>query len=164
MSKVYISDTNIWIDFENAGLLDEIFKLPFKFCCTDFVVSEINKITHQSLLELGLLVETIDANNIPDLFTLMASHNNSSLADVSCYFLAQHTGLPLLTGDGKLRKKAMSDGLTVYGSLWLLDLLVSHKIISKEKAAKSLEAMLEQRARFPHSECQIRISNWRSDK
>lgn len=29
MSRIYISDTNIWIDFRNAGLLDELFELPF---------------------------------------------------------------------------------------------------------------------------------------
>ncbi len=26
MSRVYISDANIWIDFNNAGLLDELFQ------------------------------------------------------------------------------------------------------------------------------------------
>jgi predicted nucleic acid-binding protein len=39
------------------------------------------------------------------LFELKVEHNNSSLADVSCYLLAQETGRPLLTGDGKLRAR-----------------------------------------------------------
>jgi hypothetical protein len=29
MDRVYVSDTNIWIDFRNAGLLDDLFRLPF---------------------------------------------------------------------------------------------------------------------------------------
>ena len=57
MAKVYISDTNIRIDFANADLLAEIFKLSFNFCCTDFVLDEIDMQTHQSLLGLGLKVE-----------------------------------------------------------------------------------------------------------
>lgn len=118
--------------------------------------------THRSLLGLGLIVETIDENNIPQLFSLMDSHNNSSIADVSCFFLAKLTGIPLLTGDRRLRKQATTDGLTVYGSLWLLDLLVNHKIISENKAAKSLELMLEKGARFPLHECQSRIASWRT--
>jgi len=163
MSKVYISDTNIWIDFAHANLLAEIFKLPFDFCCTDFVLGEINDIeTHQSLLKLGLIVEKIDERNIAHLYSLMESHNNSSLADVSCFFLAKQTRIPLLTGDQKLRKQAAADGLTVYGSLWLLDLLVAHKIINKVRAAQCLELMLENGARFPQSECQSRIAGWRS--
>lgn len=38
MSRIYISDTNIWIDFNNAGLLNELFQLPLTFCCTEFVL------------------------------------------------------------------------------------------------------------------------------
>jgi len=106
MSRVYISDTNMWIDFENGGLLDELFRLPFKFCCTEFVVEELSPGTNQTLLDLGLIVEAIDADNIMHLFSLMDRHNNSSLADVSCFFLAKLTGLPLLTGDRKLREQA----------------------------------------------------------
>jgi len=30
--QVYISDTNIWIDLRNAGLLDALFDLPFTLC------------------------------------------------------------------------------------------------------------------------------------
>jgi len=164
MSKVYISDTNIWIDFAHANLLTEIFKLPFDFCCTDFVLEEIDDIkTRQFLLKSGLIVEKIDQDNIVQLFSLMESHNNSSIADVSCFFLAKLTGIPLLTGDRKLRKQATVDGLTVYGSLWLLDLLVTHRIINKVGAAQSLELMLEKGARFPHGECQSRIAGWRSE-
>ena len=29
MNLVYISDTNIWIDFRNAGILHALFRLPF---------------------------------------------------------------------------------------------------------------------------------------
>lgn len=31
MTKVYISDTNIWIDFRNADLLVELFRLLTSF-------------------------------------------------------------------------------------------------------------------------------------
>lgn len=41
MSLIYISDTNIWIDFRNAGLLEHMFRLPFTLCCTDFVMHEL---------------------------------------------------------------------------------------------------------------------------
>lgn len=37
--QVYISDTNIWIDFRNAGLLGALFDLPFELCSTDFVLT-----------------------------------------------------------------------------------------------------------------------------
>lgn len=120
MTKVYISDTNIWIDFRNAGLLDELFQLPLTLCCTDFVFNELNDLPRAHFVAQGLQVEMLDDAAVLQLFTLKVEHGNSSLADVSCYFLAQQTGHPLLTGDGKLRKQATKDGIQVLGVLWLL--------------------------------------------
>jgi len=158
--QVYISDTNIWIDFRNAGLLDALFSLPFKLCCTDFVLDELKDFDTLQLLEQGLVVETLDGPATSALFALMQAHNNSSLADVSCYQLAQQTKHPLLTGDGRLRKQAQTDGLQVHGALWLLDQLVVHQTITAKEAAKGLQSMLDAGSRLPEAECQKRFANW----
>jgi len=160
MTKVYISDTNIWIDFRNADLLLELFQLPMTLCSTDFVMSELSDLPQAILLEQGLQVETLNEVAIAQLFTLMSTHRNSSLADVSCYYLAQQTGRPLLTGDGKLRKQASKVGILVYGVLWLLDQLVAHAIIAPTRAHEALQAMLEHGARLPQTECQQRLHQW----
>lgn len=94
------------------------------------------------------------------LFKLKVAHNNSSVADVSCYLLAQDTGRPLLTGDGRLRKQAMRDGLEVFGALWLLDQLVAHGVVSPAQAGQGLQAMLAHGARLPPAECQLRMDAW----
>jgi predicted nucleic acid-binding protein len=161
MSRVYVSDTNIWIDFRNAGLLDALFKLPLRLCCTDFVVHELMDLNTQMLRQKGLLVETLEGEAISRLFGLMAEHNNSSLADVSCYLLARDTGRPLLTGDGRLRKQATQDGLQVHRALWLLDQLVAHGVIDAAAACKGLQAMLLHGARLPAQECRARLTLWR---
>ena len=158
--QVYISDTNIWIDLRNAGLLDALFDLPFTLCCTDFVLSELEDFDHAHLLTMGLVVETLDEQATAALFPLMQAHNNSSLADLSCYQLAQQTGRPLLTGDGRLRKQAKVDGLQVHGALWLLDQMVMHKVIAPKDAAGHLQSMLESGARLPAAECQKRQALW----
>jgi predicted nucleic acid-binding protein len=161
MSRVYVSDTNIWIDFRNAGLLDALFKLPFSLCCTDFVVHELMDLNTQMLRQKGLLVETLEGEAMTRLFGLMADHNNSSLADVSCYLLARDTGRPLLTGDGRLRKQATQDGLQVHGALWLLDQLVAHGVTAPAVASEGLQAMVQRGARLPAPECQARLARWR---
>ena len=53
-TQVYISDTNIWIDLRNAGLLDAMFDLPFTLCCTDFVLNELQDFDHSRLRARGL--------------------------------------------------------------------------------------------------------------
>lgn len=66
MSLIYISDTNIWIDFRNAGLLEQMFSLPFTLCCTDFVLSELEDFPRDELLGRGLQVESFDESGVPD--------------------------------------------------------------------------------------------------
>ncbi|RYF82906.1 MAG: type II toxin-antitoxin system VapC family toxin [Comamonadaceae bacterium] len=160
MTRVYVSDTNIWIDFRNAGLLDQLFRLPLTLCCTDFVLNELQDLQHETLIANGLLVESLDAAAMGQLFNLMTAHNNSSLADVSCYLLAQDKGWPLLTGDGRLRKQALTDGLEVFGALWLLDQLVAHVVVSPAEAGRGLQAMLARGARLPTAECTARMTAW----
>lgn len=161
MSLIYISDTNIWIDFRNAGLLEHMFRLPFTLCCTDFVLRELQDFPHEELLSQGLQVDSMDAQSITRLFALKIEHNNSSLADVSCYLLAQETGRPLLTGDGRLRRQASRDGLLVHGALWLLDRMVEHALMAPLEAADALEAMLARGARLPQADCSGRLTAWR---
>lgn len=111
-------------------------------------------------MTLGLDVRSLDEDAITALQELTQAHNNSSLADVSCYYLARSTGFPLLTGDGQLRKQAAKDGLQVHGALWLLDRLVEHAVLSKRAAADGLAAMLATGARLPNPECITRLTMW----
>ncbi len=158
--KVYISDTNIWIDFRNAGLLDAMFGLPFTLCCTDFVLDELKDFDHKHLHRRGLVVKAFDEEATAALFTVMQAHNNSSLADVSCYQLARQTGYALLTGDGRLRKQAKADGLQVHGALWLLDQIVAYEVVQPKDAARGLRSMLDAGSRLPAAECQERLAVW----
>ncbi|MCX7249981.1 MAG: hypothetical protein NTX37_00490 [Burkholderiales bacterium] len=159
--RVYISDTNIWIDFGHAGLLDALFALPFTFVSTDFVVEELKHPDPASLLVRGLVVQGLGEAEVQSLFGLMAQHGNSSLADVSCYLIAKAQGHPLLTGDGRLRKQAIKDGLQVHGALWMLDQLVANDLITSVKAATALQTMLAEGARLPVHECSQRMADWR---
>lgn len=162
MNAIYISDTNIWIDFRNANLLDQMFQLPFSLCCTDFVLRELQDLPRDDLVANGLIVETMDDASVSKLILLRVAHNNSSLADVSCYLLASETGRPLLTGDGRMRKQAAKDGLQVHGGLWLLDQMVEHVVLQPMEAATALQLMLDHGARLPASECQARLTGWRA--
>lgn len=161
MQRIYISDTNIWIDFGHAGLLDALFALPFTFVSTDFVIEELGSPAPDGLVERGLVVETLAPQAVQQLFGLMAELGNSSLADVSCYLVAKAQDVPLLTGDGRLRKQAAREGVQVYGALWLLDELVAQQVIPAARAAAGLLAMLEKGSRLPQAECLQRLEKWK---
>jgi predicted nucleic acid-binding protein len=125
-------------------------------------VDELNHPAPAGLLARGLVLETLTEEAVAQLFGLMAEHGNSSLADVSCYLVAKAQGLPLLTGDGRLRKQAARDGVQVHGALWLLDQLVAHDIIATANAAAALQAMLDAGARLPQAECAHRFAVWQA--
>lgn len=158
--RVYISDTNIWSHFRHGGLLAELFALPIVFASTDFVLVELPDGEAAQLQGYGLIVEVLQGDAVAALYELTAEHNNSSLADLSCYFVAKQRGLPLLTGDGQLRKQATKDGVQVHGALWLLDQLISHGVIATAHAAAALQAMLDAGARLPPAECEQRMATW----
>lgn len=161
--KILVSDTNIWIDLHRSGLLEAAFRLPHAFTTTDFVWRELHAPPGRMLTEMGLTVETIESDEILTLLELRRALNNSSLADVSCYFLAKERGWTLLTNDGALRKSGHASDLEVRGILWILDELEQHQILTGEQLARALDAMLRQGSRLPRAECQRRFSKWRDD-
>lgn len=160
MPRILVSDTNIWIDFHRADLLNAVFRLPYTFCTTDFVKAELTTPGIDYMISLGLTIHSLDGNEIKQLYGLCQSFNNSSLADVSCLFLANALNCPLLTGDGRLRKAAGQQGLIVYGSLWLLDRLFALNIISGKEAIEGLRTMMTQNGRLPKEACQKRLTTW----
>lgn len=118
-TKILVSDTNIWIDLHRSDLLGTVFELPHQFITTDFVWRELHKPPGQQLTDLGLAIATISGEETQELLQLRQSLNNSSLADVSCYFVARERGWTLLTKDGALRKSGRQGQLEVRGVLWI---------------------------------------------
>ncbi len=109
---------------------------------------------------MGLEIVPIDSAGISALFELRQKLNNSSLADVSCYYLAQTEGWTLLTNDGAIRKAGKRAELDVKGVLWLLDELFDRQCVLSTTLIQALKAMLEQGARLPEHECQERFKRW----
>lgn len=99
MPRILVSDTNIWVDFHRAGLLNVLFSLPYEFCTTDFVKAELIAPEVRRLISLGLKVHDFNGEEIIRLGVLMQTLNYSSLADVSCFFLADKLQCLLLTGE-----------------------------------------------------------------
>ncbi|MCZ4283562.1 type II toxin-antitoxin system VapC family toxin [Marinobacter salarius] len=161
-SKILVSDTNIWIDLHHSNLLEKVFQLPHQFVTTDFVWRELRKPPGAQLKDLGLTIEGISGDETLELFGLKQTLNNSSLADVSCYFMARERGWTLLTNDGALRKSGRRASLDVRGVLWILDELEHHQVLPPAELFNALTAMLNAGARLPEDECNKRLARWRA--
>lgn len=159
-AKILVSDTNIWIDLERGGLLAQVFSLPHEFVTTDFVWYELHHPNGESLQALGLTVEPLSAPEVLNLEQLKKDLNNSSIADVSCFYLAESRRWTLLTNDGAVRKAGQRRQLDVRGVLWLMDELYINQVVTGEKLTKALDAMLEAGARLPAAECDRLKAKW----
>ena len=160
--KILVSDTNIWIDLHRCGLLETVFQLPHQFVTTEFVWRELHQPPGTRLTDLGLVLETLEQEEILELYSLRRDLGNSSIADVSCYLTARNRNWILLTGDKALRSSGFESDLDVRGILWLLDELYEHSLVNGDMLAAGLQQMIDQGARLPETECQHRIRFWKS--
>lgn len=158
---ILVTDTNIWIDLTNGGILEKVFKLPCNFLIPDFAISEFSKQTQwEDLLELGAIPGELNGPQVAELLSIRQVSPSLSTSDVEAFILARDLGAVLLTGDGRLRKMALNHDIQVHGVLWLLDELIRFKILDKKHASETLLSMMSRNPRLPKLECQNRLLRW----
>jgi hypothetical protein len=160
LQSILVTDTNIWIDLENGGILLEVFHLPYQFLIPDFAIRELIHPRWEALEVLGLRSHELPAEQVVELLQLRQIHKSLSMIDLAAFLLAKILEATLITGDWRLNALAISSGLSVHGALWLLDEMVHFTVLTPGQAAVALKRMLEQGARLPAEECSNRLSKW----
>jgi hypothetical protein len=160
LQSVLVTDTNIWIDIENGGILVEVFQLPYQFLIPDFAIPELIRPRWETLEVLGLRTGELHAEQVVELFQLRQSYKSLSMTDLAAFLLAKMLNTTLVTGDWRLSELAITSGISVHGALWLLDEMVHFKVLTPGHAASALKRMLILGARLPAEECGDRITSW----
>ncbi len=155
--QVLISDANILIDLEDGLLLDQMFSLPFVFKIPDILFVEELEENHSHLLALGLQLGELSEETMPYAFDLTQQYTQPSRNDCFALALAKQDNCPLLTGDKNLRKAAEEQEVEVRGTLWLVESLVVHEIITKEQAHEAYERMKQCQRRLPWNDAHLRM-------
>lgn len=110
-----VSDANIFIDMDCAGLTTRMFRLPEEFAVPDVLFMEELSGQHAELPGFGLRVLPLREEVIADAVRL-GKYRQLSQNDIFALALARQEGSPLLTGDQRLRKAAEVDGVDVRGN------------------------------------------------
>ena len=147
-----ISDANIFIDFEEAGILDVLFQLSDTLAVPDILFEEELRVQHEYLLGLGLMLMELGANAVERTVLLAERYRRPSRLDLAALALAEQEGCPLLTGDGYLRTTAEKEGVEVRGTIWLCERLHQEKVISSETLASAYRRMRLAGRRLPWEE------------
>ena len=157
--KVLVSDTSVLIDLERGALLETAFTLPFEFVVPDLLYrQELAEYGGPSLLNLGLRVEELDGDGVGTALQFRQANPSLSLPDSFALALAQRNSWALLSGDGRLRNLAHSEGVTCHGVLWLIDQLFQLGLASGSQLHNSLQMIASHpRCRLPAHEVRERL-------
>ena len=131
--STFVTDSNIWIDLHHGGVTTEVFGLPYRFVTTDLIYEELLQPAGSDLALLGLEKHALNPDLIREMLEMVRLYPRPSRIDISGLVLARHLKLPLLSGDEILRSAAGPGGIRQHGTLFLLDKMVAHGIITPEK-------------------------------
>ena len=157
------SDTNVWVDFATIQKLELPFKLPYTYIMNEDAIEDellSPKGLKQSLVQLGLRAVELSEEEFYQAEEYNLKYVKPSLFDCVALAIAKVRGLTLLTGDGPLRKAAEQEGITVIGTIGVLDQLFTGGYIEREEYIKCLKDLSFNnggKVRLPAKELQKRI-------
>jgi predicted nucleic acid-binding protein len=126
----------------------------------DAIASECVTPTVEELLKAGAKLVSLTPAHVELVEVYAKQYKGPSVADLFALSFSRTEGYTLLSGDKKLREAAKKERVPIHGALWLLDELISEKLLTKSDAIVALKNMRENGARLPAVECEKRIRRW----
>ncbi len=160
--KLLISDANIIIDIVAGELVDAMFSLNYEFGTPDILYAEELELQHSNILNAGLKLFELSPESI-DVANSYYQNNTAirvSANDCLALSLAQQEECALLTGDSKLKQLAIVEGITVHGTLWLVDTMYNNSLINVVDAENAYKKMLDDGSRLPEKEIQKQLKKF----
>ncbi|EPX9617407.1 TPA: PIN domain-containing protein [Pseudomonas aeruginosa] len=158
--RLLISDANILIDLEEGQLLDQLFRLPYHFSVPDILFTEELEAQHAHLLERGLRLDELTSESMLYALALTARVSGPSRNDCFALALARQEGCPLLSGDQALRQTAEQEAVEVRGTIWVVEELIRHQIITVVAARDSYQRMRDNARRLPWEQALRRLESF----
>ena len=157
------SDTNVWIDFSIIKELELPFRLNVEYLMNEDAINDellSPKGLKSELLQLGLVPTELSEEEFYYGMTILNKDSRLSKYDCAALAIAKKRGIALLTGDMRLRKMAESEGVSVIGTIGILERLYTERKISSEEYTISLERLIKengQEIRLPMDELKKRL-------
>ncbi|MCT7630955.1 PIN domain-containing protein [Aliarcobacter butzleri] len=147
--QLLISDSNVLIDLIVINQIDNMFKLPYSFIVPDILYDQELKNDHSNLLTKGLKIKKLSSETIMYSMELMEKYSKPGRNDLFALALAKQESSPLITGDQDLRDAAQKEAVVLYGTIWVIEELIAHNIITIDNAKGFYLEMKEKKRRLP---------------
>jgi predicted nucleic acid-binding protein len=157
-----VSDTSVIIDLDRGDLLDAAFQLGDDLVVPDLLFErELDSDFGERLRALGIVIESLDGNEVTRAAQLGRSEQRLSVADTFAFALAYGREWTLLTGDRVLREVAEAAGVAVHGTLWIVDRIEAVGICDHPMLHQCLtKAAAHPRCRLPRKEIEARLKRY----
>ncbi len=164
------SDTNVWVDFMTINRTTLPFRLPYTFIMNqDTIEDELQspKDFKVRLLEAGLVATELSeeefflAEEYGFRYLRLSVHDRIALA------IAKNRKITLLTGDRALRNAAIAEGVSIIGTIGILDQLHEHSLIQTEEyieCLKEFQVVNGGIVRLPVAALEERIMRYENDE
>ena len=159
------SDSNIWLDFNVINRLEAPFLLMniYTFLISrdtlsDELISPPD--LREKLINYGLQQTDISDREFLLAVKLRKKYKQLSSYDTIALAVAKLRGIILLSGDGALRKAALSEKVEVHGTIWIVDRLLEEACVSQADYRSMLLDLLNHCGKdryLPISEIQKRL-------
>lgn len=166
--KYISSDTNVWIDFVTINRIALPFRLPYTYLMNQDAIDEellSPPDFKEQLLSAGLVsteltdAEFFLAEEYGLRYRKLSTHDRIALA------IAKQRNITLLTGDQALRKAANAEGVSLIGTIGILDQLHNRELITTTEYVDCLKALQSNNGkiiRLPARELEERIRQFSS--
>ena len=159
---ILVSDANIFIDITASNLTRTMFQLGDTIATPDVLYQEELQQHHPELPGLGLRIEQLASEGIAEVVRLSTTYTGLSSSDLFALALAKTNDWTLLTGDRNLRQAADAEAVEMHGTLWLVERMVTTRVVSVERAEAAFELMRENDRRLPWDEVDELIDRLRA--
>ena len=167
-----MNDTNILIDLAKADLLRLWPWMSLEFQTLDVIVEEVEdyeqrRAVDELVAEGTLKVRSLSGKQMMTVMEKVEAYEgkcNLSPEDISVLVYAKENDFRLLTGDKTLRTKAIDDGVTVSGILYLTDRMLDDNLVTAEEMISILQRLLTVNKRLPKKSIEERIKELKEGK
>lgn len=162
--QTYVLDTCVCLDLYCGQMIASAMRLPLNYLIPDLVWVEISRPEEASQFAV-IPIRSLSGSQVSRVYALRQDKRcrRLTIGDVAAFVMAEDLGAVLLTNDRDLRTLADEEGVVCHGTLWLLDMLVSSRVIDPGQAAESLERIVKEGSWLPKKECDSRLAQWRKD-
>jgi len=141
--RIVVNDSCALIDLKKGRVLDLFLDLPFKLIVPDIILGdELLSFTKPevNLMRRKMTVGRLEGQQVGEAEAMQRANPALSFHDCAAFVLVLgNPGAMLLTGDRRLRERAVSAGVTCHGVLWAVEEMAKANLGARERLIAALE-------------------------